>query len=92
MGLATANYSIITPLEAAKGGSLPNGSIIFTNQTQEPPAPIENWLATTPFYTDWVNDGEPFNCTDWTPDPSTVALGETFTQTVIPPEISTRQK
>lgn len=76
IGFTSANYNIQVPLEQTKGGSLPNGSIIFTNQ-----APAENWVATTPIYTDWVNFGELTNCTNWTPNPNTVAIGETFTQT-----------
>lgn len=74
-----ADYMIKIPLEQNQGGSLPSGTVTIKNIT--PQAPIENWMPTTPFYTEWVNDGEPFDCTNWSPDPITVALGETFTQT-----------
>lgn len=77
IGFTSANYTAKVPLEQLKGGSLPNGSIIFTNQT----VTAGNWTAITSDTTEWVNDGEPFNCTNWTPDPSTVALGQLFNQT-----------
>ncbi|WP_137088462.1 hypothetical protein [Ectopseudomonas oleovorans] len=79
LGATQAEYTIKIPLEQNQGGSLPSGTISIKNIT--PQAPIENWMPTTPFYTEWVNDGEPFDCTNWSPDPSTVAIGETFTQT-----------
>lgn len=79
ISFTSANYTLKYPLEQAQGGSLPSGTISIKNIT--PQAPIENWMPTTPFYTEWVNDGEPFDCTNWSPDPITVALGETFPQT-----------
>jgi hypothetical protein len=42
---------------------------------------VENWVATTPTYTNWVNSGEIYGCSNWSPDPSTVTSGQTFTQT-----------
>ena len=52
IGFTSANYTMKVPLEQAKGGSLPNGSINITpmNQTEE-------WIATTPSYSEWVNFG-----------------------------------
>ena len=40
---------------------------------------VQNWVATTPTYTAWVNSGALYGCT-WTPDPSTVNSGVSFTQ------------
>jgi len=54
-GAAQADYSAKIPLESTAGGSLPNGSIKFTNN--QPTLPSENWIATAPIYTEWV-----FNC------------------------------
>lgn len=70
ISLTFANYMAIFPLEQTKGGALPKGSVKFTNQSQ-----IENWLATEPFYTDWINVGDLTSC-NWTPNPNTVPLGK----------------
>ncbi|MFK4135887.1 hypothetical protein ACI2KR_26930 [Pseudomonas luteola] len=32
-------------------------------------------------FTGWSNSGAPYNCSNWSPDPSTVALNQAFTQT-----------
>ncbi|MDV8121991.1 hypothetical protein R4K50_28000, partial [Pseudomonas aeruginosa] len=37
--------------------------------------------ATTPTYTAWVNSGSITACTNWSPAPSTVTVGQSFTQT-----------
>lgn len=78
--MVNAEYLIKAPLEQTQGGQLPNGSILFTNQ---PTAPIENWVAIEPLLSDWYTIGEPFDCNPdgWVPDPSTIAEGEVFTQT-----------
>ncbi|MBX9838972.1 MAG: hypothetical protein K2X69_11760 [Silvanigrellaceae bacterium] len=78
-GIVTAEYILKYGMEESQGGVLPNDSIIFF--TQEPTSPTENWITTTPLYTEWVNNGEPFDCTNWSPDPSTIVLGQAFTQT-----------
>lgn len=41
IGFTSANYTIQVPLEQAKGGSLPSGSIIFTNQPTALPEPSD---------------------------------------------------
>lgn len=41
----------------------------------------ETWIATTPTYTTWTNNGAFTSCTNWTPSPSTVTVGQSFTQT-----------
>lgn len=76
-----AEFVIKIPLEQQNSGALPTGSIQFTNKQTVPEVPKENWVDTAPFFSDWVNSGEPLNCTNWTPDPNTVELGKTFTQT-----------
>jgi hypothetical protein len=52
------------------------------------PAPVtfkpishENWVTIDPLYSDWSNSGSPYGCTNWTPDPTSVAIGVTFEQT-----------
>ena len=39
------------------------------------------WVKASPAISDWADVGSPTGCSDWTPDPSTVALGTTFEQT-----------
>jgi hypothetical protein len=41
---------------------------------------VQTWVATTPTYMAWTNSGALYDCTNWTPDPSTVNSGTTFTQ------------
>jgi len=41
------------------------------------------WLAASAVTTPWVNVGTPTNCINWSPDPSTVTLGVSFTQTAL---------
>jgi hypothetical protein len=41
---------------------------------------VQTWVATTPTYMAWTNSGALYGCTNWTPDPSTVNSGTTFTQ------------
>lgn len=89
IGFTTANYTLKYPLEQAKGGSLPNGSITISNQT-----PMENWVPFESIYTGWINRGSLIGCSNWSPEPSTVEIGETFTQTATDCEqqqIRTRQ-
>ncbi|HBO0016011.1 TPA: hypothetical protein L4A53_005752 [Pseudomonas aeruginosa] len=79
---ASGEYTVKVPLETNQGGSLPNGSILLgspSTETQEPTP--ENWQPYEPAYTAWVNQGEPYGCTNWTPDVATITLGEEFEQT-----------
>ena len=76
---AQAGFIINIALEQVQGGAVANGSINITPRT--PGLPVENWQPTEPLYGEWIIVGEPLNCTNWSPEPSTVALGETFTQT-----------
>lgn len=82
-----AAYVYHSSLEANGGGALPNGSINIGSGSgngstdPETPDPIEEWLAASPSYTSWINDGSSYGCSGWTPDPSTVTSGDTFTQT-----------
>lgn len=41
----------------------------------------ESWVATTPTYTTWTNSGSVTNCTNWSPETSTVTYNQSFTQT-----------
>lgn len=42
---------------------------------------LDKWVSTSPTYTAWVNDGPAYSCTNWSPSPSTVNAGVSFTQT-----------
>lgn len=74
-----ADYIIKIPLENDNGGHLPNNSINITPRT--PSLPNETWIPYDTEYTAWVNQDEPYNCTNWTPNESSVITGEFFTQT-----------
>lgn len=39
------------------------------------------WIKASPAISDWTNVGSATGCSNWTPDPSTVAIGTTFNQT-----------
>src|SRR5690554_1189009 len=41
----------------------------------------ETWSAAEAIYSVWTNSGEPYGCTNWAPAASTIAKGQTFTQT-----------
>jgi hypothetical protein len=63
------------------------GSVVTENQsitvssTRASTGTKETWAATTPTYTNWINNGSLTNCTNWTPATSTVTVGQSFTQT-----------
>lgn len=42
---------------------------------------LESWAAIDPAYTEWVNTGAIYGCTNWSPSPETVTVGQAFTQT-----------
>ncbi|MQT48826.1 hypothetical protein GHO40_19155 [Pseudomonas helleri] len=76
LGVAQAEYIMKLPLQADQGGTLPQGSINIAPMSQP-----EEWLPISPAYTLWTNAGQTYDCTNWTPDPSTITVGQTFTQT-----------
>lgn len=55
--------------------------VITVSSTKEAVGSKESWVATTPTYTAWVNSGAITGCTNWSPATSTVASGQSFTQT-----------
>ena len=72
LGATQAAYTIKVPLEARKGGTLPNDSIVLKP---------EEWFTIAPEYTEWISQGVPYDCTNWSPAPSTKTIGQSFTQT-----------
>jgi len=40
-----------------------------------------SWSLATPLVSPWANDGAIYDCSNWSPSPSTVAQGSNFTQT-----------
>ena len=52
---------------------------------------VETWVATTPTYTTWVNNGA-ISCSSWTPDPSTIASGTSFEQSQTCNQAQTRNR
>jgi len=53
---------------------------ISASQSREAVGTREDWLSASPVYSQWVNEGSAYECQTWTPDPSTIVTGETFTQ------------
>lgn len=45
------------------------------------PSTNESWSPIDPTFSDWINLNSPKNCTDWSPLPSFIAEGTSFTQT-----------
>lgn len=81
VSIAQASYILKIPLEQSQGGSLPNGSIIMNENPIIVPTPSENWSSTTPLYSNWVNQGAIYDCTNWTPSPNTQTINSQFDQT-----------
>ena len=53
----------------------PNGS----TESQSSIGTLETWASTTPSYSEWLATN--INCGAWSPDPTTITLGQSFTQT-----------
>lgn len=53
----------------------------IVSDTRDAIGSLETWAATTPTYTEWVNSGGIYGCSNWTPDPATVTTGQSFDQT-----------
>jgi len=53
---------------------------IAASSTRQAQGTKETWTATTPTYTDWMNSGAVYACSDWSPATSTVTIGQAFTQ------------
>lgn len=54
---------------------------ITVSDSQQSIGSLETWVASTPEYTEWVNNGVVTNCTNWTPAATTVTAGQSFPQT-----------
>lgn len=65
------------------GDAVEEMRIIAASLSRQAVGTLEAWLATSPVYTDWVNNGDIYGChrTAWGPDSSTVTVGQSFTQT-----------
>ena len=63
------------------GAVITETKIITASLTRTATGTKETWVAITPTYTDWANSGVLSECSNWTPDASTVDAGKTFTQT-----------
>lgn len=42
---------------------------------------LEIWSLTEPNYTEWMNNGDIYDCSNWSPSPDTINIGQTFNQT-----------
>lgn len=54
--------------------------LISASKTREAIGTQESWLATSPILTAWVNEGSVYDCQTWSPSPTTVTVGQAFTQ------------
>ncbi|MDM9592928.1 hypothetical protein QU617_06285 [Pseudomonas guariconensis] len=79
VGATHAEFIMKIPMEHAKGGPLPNGSINITPRI--PGLPVENWQPAEPIYSEWVNVGSVSGCSNWAPAASTILKDEAFNQT-----------
>jgi hypothetical protein len=71
-----------TLLVRNSGAVVVENQIITVNNTRNSVGTKETWVATTATYSSWVNSGGGiYGCNNWSPDPSTVTTGQTFTQT-----------
>ena len=64
-----------------KGSAVTETQTIAASSTRSAIGTQETWVATTSTYTAWANSGVVTSCSNWSPDPSTVASGQSFTQT-----------
>jgi hypothetical protein len=90
INIIQAGYMLNFPLESNNGGHIQSGSIQFKPTTEAPTdpevptipeTPSENWLVISPEYSEWIDSGAITGCNNWSPEPSTVNLGESFNQT-----------
>jgi hypothetical protein len=76
------------------GVAVTENQIITTSSGRNAIGTKENWVTTSPDYTEWTNTGVISGCSNWTPDVSTIDAGKKFDQTATDckqPQIRTRQ-
>jgi len=54
---------------------------IAASSSRQAVGTLETWQPTDPTYTAWTNSGAVYACSNWSPAPSTVTIGQAFTQT-----------
>ena len=54
--------------------------IKYKIETQPNSIIMVDWESTDSSYTSWQSIGEPYNCSTWTPDESTIPVGQSFIQ------------
>jgi hypothetical protein len=68
--------------------------VIQVTDTKNALGSKETWASISSSYTTWTNDGSIINCSNWSPAPSTVTIGTSYTQTATDcqqPQIRSRQ-
>lgn len=63
-----------------KGSAVTETQTIAASSTRSAVGSKETWVAITSTYTAWANSGAVTSCSNWSPSPSTVASGQSFTQ------------
>lgn len=64
-----------------KGAAVTETQSIAATSTRSAAGTLETWVAAASTYTAWTNSGAVTSCSNWSPDPSTVTVGQAFTQT-----------
>jgi len=62
-------------------GTKNENRVILVNSTRSNTGKLDNWIVTTPLYSDWLNSGEISNCSNWSPAPSTITINQIYLQT-----------
>jgi hypothetical protein len=77
-----------------KGIPVIENQLVIVSSTRSTLGSKETWIAAAPTYTTWANDGTVLDCSNWSPAPATVTVGESFIQTATDcnqPQTRTRQ-
>ncbi|AXH59592.1 hypothetical protein [Pseudomonas amygdali] len=82
------SHQVVTALSSSESRS------IAASSTRSATGTKETWLTAAPTYTAWANNGSVNSCSNWSPAPATVTVGQSFTQTAtdcLQPQTRTRQ-
>lgn len=63
------------------GSPVVESQVVTVSDTRSATGTKELWIATTPTYTAWVNNGAINSCSNWSPLANTVTINSSFTQT-----------
>lgn len=88
-GVCSAEYQMYYPLD--KSIDIKFVSTPTTPEVEPEPEVIpDNWIPYDALYSEWLDSGEPFNCTAWTPDSILYNTDESLTQKANCDQVQTR--